>query len=322
MTGRVDPVTLSQLAEDRRACRRLLREGSKSFYAASLLLPTGVRNDAGAVYAWCRVADHAVDQTDRPVAALESIRKGLERVYAGRPHDAVERAFADAVFRHRISRDIPEAMLEGFEWDATGRRYEDLSSVVDYCVRVGSTVGTMMTCVMGRRNPKTLSAACRLGVAMQLTNIARDVGEDARIGRLYLPLDAVQAAGIEPEEWLKSPTVVDGIRAAVRSLLDDADDLYASAWPGIEGLPPRSRPAIRAAALVYSEIGRKVREADCDSVTGRAWTGKATKARLLARAIAHRPGAWSRSGHAEAESPVVELADHSAAFLVEAAVGI
>ena len=314
-------MTSPVLAEDRRACRRLLREGSKSFYAASMLLPSRVRDDAGAVYGWCRVADHAVDRTDRPAEALESIRKGLERVYVGRPQGAVERAFADAVFRHRISLDIPEAMLEGFEWDVTGRRYEDLSEVIDYCVRVGSTVGAMMTTVMERRDPETLSAACRLGVAMQLTNIARDVGEDARTGRLYLPLDALKAEGIEPEEWLALPTAVDGIRAAVRSLLNDADDLYSSAWPGIEGLPPRCRPAIRAAALVYSEIGRKVREADCDSVTQRAWTGKVKKARLLARALAHRPGAWSRSGRADNESPSVKLADTSALFLVEAVHG-
>ena len=300
-------MTSPVLAEDRRACRRLLREGSKSFYAASMLLPSRVRDDAGAVYGWCRVADHAVDRTDRPAEALESIRKGLERVYVGRPQGAVERAFADAVFRHRISLDIPEAMLEGFEWDVTGRRYEDLSEVIDYCVRVGSTVGAMMTTVMERRDPETLSAACRLGVAMQLTNIARDVGEDARTGRLYLPLDALKAEEVDAE---RHP-----------ALLNDADDLYSSAWPGIEGLPPRCRPAIRAAALVYSEIGRKVREADCDSVTQRAWTGKVKKARLLARALAHRPGAWSRSGRADNESPSVKLADTSALFLVEAVHG-
>jgi phytoene synthase len=319
--GHDDPMTPPVLAEDRRACRRLLREGSKSFYAASMLLPSHVRDDAGAVYGWCRVADHAVDRTDRPAAALESIRTGLERVYVGRPQGAVERAFADAVFRHRISRDIPEAMLEGFEWDVTGRRYETRSEVIDYCVRVGSTVGAMMTTVMERRDPETISAACRLGVAMQLTNIARDVGEDSRTGRLYLPLDALREVGVDVDAWLASPAPVDGVRATVGGLLDDADDLYASAWSGIERLPPRCRPAIRAAALVYAEIGRKVRDADCDSVTKRAWTGKAEKAWLLARSFGHRPGAWTRSGRADTGSPSVELADASARFLVEAVHG-
>ena len=319
MTGHVDPLLESPLAEDRRACHRLLREGSRSFYAASLLLPTRARHDAAAVYAWCRVADHAVDTTDQPAVGLDSTRTGLERVYAGRPQGPVERVFADAVFRNQISRDIPEAMLEGFEWDVNGRRYETRSEVMEYCVRVGSTVGAMMTAVMDRRNPDTLAAACRLGAAMQLTNIARDVGEDARTRRLYLPLDGLRQAGLDPDEWLASPAPVDGVRAVVRGLLDDADGLYSAAWSGIESLPARCRPAIRAAALVYAEIGQKVREADYDSVTKRVWTGKVDKVWLLARALRNRPGAWERSDRSDGVSDSVHRADRCAAFLVDAA---
>jgi len=219
-------------AADRSACRRLLREGSRSFYAASRLLPARQREDATAVYAWCRVSDHAVDRSDRPATALESVRAGLERLYVGRPEGSVERAFADAVFRNRISRDIPEAMLEGFEWDVSGRRYETMDDVIDYSVRVGSTVGVMMTLVMGAGDTHTLTAACRLGMAMQLTNIARDVGEDARAGRLYLPDEVLREHGVDPDAWLASPVASEGIRGAVCQTLDDADRLYAAAWPG------------------------------------------------------------------------------------------
>ena len=319
MTSTASQRPAHSLADDRRVGRRLLREGSKSFYAASRLLPRRVREDAGAVYAWCRVADHAVDRTEDPAGALVEVRAGLERVYGGRPEGAVERAFANVVFRNRISRDIPEAMIEGFAWDAASRSYQTRAEVIGYCVRVGSTVGAMMAVVMDRREADTVRAACRLGVAMQLTNIARDVGEDARAGRLYLPADDLRAGGVDLETWMTAPAPVEAVRRAVRSLLDDADQLYASAWPGIRDLPPRCRPAIRAAALVYAEIGRKVREAEYDSVTQRAWTGKPEKALLLVRSLGHRPGAWAASGQSALHSDCIELADRSASFLVTAA---
>jgi phytoene synthase len=303
--------------DDVRASRRLLREGSKSFYAASLLLPPRVRDDAGAVYAWCRVADHAVDQTDEPAAALERVRAGLERVYVGRPEGAVERAFAEAAFRNRISRDIPEAMLEGFQWDADGKTYQTMEDLVDYCVRVGSTVGAMMTVVMGRRAPDTVAAACRLGAAMQLTNISRDVGEDARAGRLYVPRERLK--DLDVDSWLADPSPAPQIRDAVRSLLDDADALYAASWAGIQALPSRCRPAIRAAALVYADIGRLVRDAGCDSVTRRAYTGKARKGRLLLQSLGGSPGAWTRSGQETPDSGCVDMTDRQGAFLVRAA---
>ena len=195
----------------------------------------------------------------------------------------MERAFADAVFRNRISRDIPEAMLEGFEWDVNGRRYDNRTEVIEYCVRVGSTVGAMMTVVMDRRDPPTrwwrrAGSGSRCSSRTLPVTWVRTRGA----GRLYLPSDTFREAGISPNEWLASPSPVDAIRGIVRTLLDDANDLYSAAWrPGIEGLPARCRPAIRAAALVYAEIGQKIREADCDSVTQRAWTGRTRKKALL-----------------------------------------
>jgi phytoene synthase len=307
-------------ADDARVTRRLLREGSKSFHAASLLLPRGVRSDAGAVYAWCRVADHAVDRSDDPARSLEEVRAGLERLYTGRARGPVERAFGETVFRKRIPRELPDAMVEGFEWDVAGRRYGTRAQVFDYCVRVGSTVGAMMTLVMERRDAATLAAACRLGVAMQLTNIARDVGEDARAGRVYLPIDALEEAGLDVDSWLAAPEPCERIRGVVRSLLDQADALYGAAWPGIRRLPAHCRPAIRAAALIYARIGRGIRRADCDSVTRRAWTGKAEKGALVARAIFSGGASWPGAGPGGG-AEVVSLADERAAFLVAAVTG-
>jgi phytoene synthase len=276
-----------------------------------------VRDDAGAVYAWCRVADHAVDHSDEPAEALERVRAGLERIYTGNPDSPVERAFAEAALRNRISRDVPEAMLEGFQWDADGRVYGTMQEVLDYCARVGSTVGVMMSAVMESREPDTLIAACRLGAAMQLTNIARDVGEDARAGRVYLPRERLPDVDIEA--WLEVPVPVEPIRAAVRSLLEDANTLYAAAWPGIWTLPVRCRPAIRAAALVYADIGREIRTADYDSVNRRAWIPRARKGRLLLQALGGLRGAWVRSAAGSSEQRCVDMADRSAGFLVRAA---
>ncbi len=313
-------MSLIVVPDDVRACRRLLREGSKSFHLASLMLPPRVRDDAAAVYAWCRVGDHAVDHSADPAAAVEQVAEGLVRVYDERPVGPVERAFAGAVAEHEIPRAVPEALVEGFAWDAEGREYETLEQVLAYCVRVGSTVGLMMSLAMGRRSTDTLRAAARLGVAMQLTNIARDVGEDAGMGRLYLPRALLRQNGVEPGRWLRDPRPAKGVRLAVRRLLDEADGLYATSWGGISGLPASCRPAIRAAALVYSQIGAKVRAAGFDSVTRRAWTGRSEKARLLARALAGRPGPWTVNPMTDSEAASA-CADRASVFLIEAVTG-
>ena len=302
---------------DLAVCRRLLREGSKSFHAASLLLPSRVRDDACAVYAWCRVSDHAVDRGDDPEAALVAVRAGLERIYSSAADGPVERAFADAAVRHRIPRDIPDAMLEGFKWDVDGRAYDDPEQVADYCIRVGSTVGLMMSLLMERSDSGSLRDACRLGAAMQLTNISRDVGEDAVDARLYLPRAWLREEGVDPVVWLADPAPVPGVRGTVRRILDAADALYAAAWPGIERLPFLCRPAIRTAALVYADIGRKVREAGYDSISSRVWTSRADKISLVASATLARPGAWTRWECTHSDD-ILAIVDDRSAFLVRA----
>jgi phytoene synthase len=267
------------------ACRQILRQGSRSFHAASLLLPRRVGDAASAIYAFCRVADNAVDEPIGTGPVVSGLEDRLGAIYSDDDLDSpVDRAFRDVVRRHEIPREVPETLLEGLLWDETGRTYSDLPELYDYGVRVGSTVGVMMTLVMGRRDARTLVAASELGLAMQLTNIARDVGEDARRGRIYLPVDRLQSSGIDPGIWLTEPMFESGIGDTVAWLLDDADRLYARSWKGISRLPASSRPAIRAAALMYAEIGNEIRRAGCDSVSSRAWTTRMTKLRLLARA--------------------------------------
>ncbi len=271
---------------DMKDCRELLRHGSHSFFAASLLLPDDYCHPITALYAFCRVADDAIDDVDDPSAGLAVLKRRLDDIYSGRPaDDAVDRAFSDVVLRHNVPKALPLALLEGFEWDVVGRRYETLSDTYAYAARVAGTVGAMIAILLGVRNPRVLSRACDLGVAMQLTNIARDVGEDARRGRLYLPVDTLAEHGVDAGSWLAKPVFNDGIDAAVRSLLAVADGLYERAEWGIAQLPARVRPGIFAARTIYAEIGREIERRGGDSVNQRAVVGRRRKMRLLLDAL-------------------------------------
>jgi phytoene synthase len=154
---------------------------------------------------------------------------------------------------------LPEALLEGLAWDAEGgRRYEDLPALEAYAARVAGSVGCMMAVLMGVRDRAALARACDLGVAMQLTNIARDVGEDARAGRLYLPLRWLREAGVDGDEWLVRPVFDPAVAGVVRRLLLAADELYRRAGAGIAALPSDAGPESAPPGLLYAGIGREV----------------------------------------------------------------
>ena len=267
-------------------CRELLRNGSHSFFAASLLLPDEFKHPISSLYAFCRIADDAIDNADDPDRGLVRLRERLERIYAGDPEDnPVDRTFSNVVLQHDVPKTLPLALLEGFEWDVIGRRYQTMSDTYAYSARVAGTVGAMMAILLGVRNHKVISRACDLGVAMQLTNIARDVGEDAQNGRLYLPTETLAAHGVDADEWLAAPHFNPGIAAAVQELLTLADDLYERAEWGIAQLPARVRPGIFAARTIYAEIGRKVETNRLDSVSQRAVVGRRRKIHLLMGAV-------------------------------------
>ncbi len=288
---------------DLAACRALLRGGSRSFHAASLLLPRSVRDPATALYAFCRLADDAIDQDGGRLAALARLRERLARAYEGRPLPIpADRALAVVLTRFAIPRDLPEALLEGFAWDAAGRRYETLAELTDYAVRVAGTVGAMMAVLMGVRAPDIVARACDLGVAMQLSNIARDVGEDAAAGRLYLPLQWLREAGIDGDAWLRSPVFSPALGGVVQRLLAHADILYARAGSGVRRLPLGCRPGIGAARLLYAEIGHEVARRGGDSVGGRAVVSGRRKLALLGQSVIEAALPWRLS----AEPPLAE----------------
>lgn len=272
-------------AEDIDACRMRLRNGSRSFYAASLLLPQDMAACATALYAFCRDVDDAVDEAGRAEDAVEQLEVRLGRVYEGHPEDRPEdRAFAQVVERFAIPKAIPDALLEGMRWDMSERHYADEADLYAYCARVAATVGAMMSLVMGGRDPLTLARACDLGVAMQLSNVARDVGEDARMGRLYLPRQWFYDEGLDPDAWLARPSFSPALGELLRRLLSRADALYDRSRGGIARLPRGCRPGMHAARLIYAEIGQEVRRRKHDSVTARAIVPNWRKGMLVFRA--------------------------------------
>ena len=272
-------------ALDLDACRELMRGGSKSFFAASKLLPKRLRPPAIALYAYCRLADDAIDLVQDATPAMQDLQQRLDAIYEGRPGtQQADRALAHVVHHYGIARGLLDALLDGFLWDAQGRRYETLADVEAYGARVAGTVGAMMSIIMGAATDTAIARASEMGVAMQLTNIARDVGEDARNGRLYIPRAWFREIGMDADAWLAKPVFDARIAGFTQRLLLRADVLYRRGEFGLAELPWDCRPAIQAARLVYAEIGKQLEREGLNSVDQRTVVSTRRKLALIARA--------------------------------------
>jgi 15-cis-phytoene synthase len=287
-------------AADLAACRALLCNGSRSFALAARLLPKDIATAATALYAFCRVADDLIDgaaDAQAQARALRHLGRRLDDIYRDQPQDYPEdRALTCLVRSHGIPRALPETLLEGFAWDAAGYRYHTLADVEAYGVRVAGTVGMMLCLLMGERRPAQLARACDLGIAMQLTNIARDVGEDAAAGRVYLPTAWFHRDGLDVAGWLQAPVQDSRIAGMVAALLRRAAALYRRADAGIERLPVRYRVGMRAASRVYAEIGEALARQNYDAVSRRAVVGAPRKVVLLGGALLPRLDADAVAG--------------------------
>ena len=263
-------------------CRRLLAHGSKSFYIASHFLPRGLRESASGLYSFCRIADDLVDLGEDPRRALFSLHRRLDLIYDDRPDNhPIDRVLSQIVIDHQLPRGLLDALLEGFEWDIDGRKYHTTAEVSDYGARVAGAVGVMMAILMGIKDHATLARAADLGVAMQLTNICRDVGEDARAGRLYLPRDLMHKAGIDPDNFLRNPAPSAQLAQVIQQVLTEAQRRYELADEGIRQLPRSCRPGILAARRLYAEIGHTVARNHYDSINQRAVVSRARKLQIL-----------------------------------------
>lgn len=273
-----------------------LERGSTSFAAAARLLGPRARESAALLYAWCRYCDDVVDgqvlgglqrASSIPAQArVEGIRAGTLAALAGRARPGtVFAGLQTVVARHVIPACFPMDLIDGFGMDADGRRYETLGDTVAYAYRVAGSVGVMMAHVLGVRDLPTLRRACDLGIGFQLSNIARDVVEDAKADRVYLPGAWLRDAGI-PSGEVADPRHRDALATVVTRLLDEAEPYYASAREGIGRLPLRAACAIGAARAIYHEIGVIVRASGARAWETRATTCRARKLVLAAQGCA------------------------------------
>ncbi len=262
-------------------CRAVLSRGSASFSRAAGLLDPATREGCYLLYTWGRHCDDVIDgQTlghgqqplDRPTLSvrLAGLRDETERALNGQAADLPFQALALLARRHDIPSELPRALLDGMAMDVEGTRYRTLDELAIYCYRVAGVVAIMTGRIMGLVDSALLERMGRLGEAVQLTNIARDVIDDAGAGRIYLPLAWLEAAGI-PDEEIASPDHRIALAGVVVHLLDAADERYAEADPVLAHLPMRSAAAVAVGRSLYAAIGNVIRRRG-----PRAWDQRAT----------------------------------------------
>lgn len=242
---------------------QVIRRHSRSFGLASTLLPGRVREDVRTLYAWCRWCDEAVDAAaDQSQAArqLATLRDDVRRIYAGEvPSHRASIWLAEIVGRHGIPEEYPRGLITAMETDITLTQLETDQQLLEYCHNAAGVVGLMLCRVFGVGDRRAERHAASLGIAMQLTNIARDVREDRERGRCYLPA-----------AWFRGKEADDGeVRCVVKRLLRLADEHYEIGFDGLNYLPADTRPAVRVAGSVYREIGEEIRRRDYRVLSGR-----------------------------------------------------
>jgi phytoene synthase len=278
--------------DDAAYCRQIVRTHARTFWLASHFLGAEKRRSTFALYAFCRVADDLVDLAGpigHGVAArrVDELRQSLNEALAGRPSGPMFRELHHAVRRHEVPSAVLHELLDGVASDCAPSRYASWSDLYSYCEAVASTVGEMCTYVFGvvgdeRVRHRALAHARTLGVAMQLTNILRDVGEDARNGRCYLPDDDLARFGLRRAEVLAGIQASDPRwRGLMRHEIDRARTLYECAMPGIALLSPDARRCAAACASGYAGILRVIEENGYDTFHARARLGARARAAVL-----------------------------------------
>lgn len=256
--------------------RAVLAHHARSFRWAAAFLPSNTHDDAALLYAFCRAVDDAADENETREAAVADLTH-LREALAGKTENALIEQVRETILDERPCLHAAEDLLVGVEGDLDAVRIANDVELIRYAYRVAGTVGVMMCRVLGVSDPEALPHAIDLGIAMQLTNICRDVLEDAQRGRVYLPADRLVAAGTSPEALLDGSANPEAVAAVVRDLLLLAETFYASADAGLRYIPARPRLAILIASRLYRAIGLRLLDRGGNALAGRtvvSWWSK------------------------------------------------
>jgi len=273
--------------------RSIIDRGSKSFGAASRLFSPAMRADVTLLYTWCRHCDDVTDGQElgqgmistASAEALRELREMSLAAVAGQPSDALPfRALAEVSARHPINRPLVEAHIRGFDLDVQRWQPVTLRDTLQYCYHVAGVVGIMMARIMGVHDTSTLHRASDLGIAFQLTNIARDVVEDALAGRSYIPEEWRSEAGLSIDD-LARPSRHQDVFPLVRRLIDEAEPYYESASIGIRALPRRAAWAVATARTVYRDIGLQIVRRGPVVLSDRVYTSQSRKILRMASSV-------------------------------------
>ena len=267
------------LADSYQACRRMILRHSRSFFFSSHFLPLPKRRAVRALYAFCRTTDDAVDLTpEDPARALAAWVRTVRTPALSALHPTLP-AWDDTCRRHALPATLANELLAGVAMDLTIHRYATFADLWLYCYRVASVVGLLSMHIVGSANGAE-PYAIKLGVALQLTNILRDIGEDARRGRIYLPQEDLERFGLADDDILAG-RVDARFQSLMRFEIARARRLYAESWPGVALLANDSRLAIGAASHVYARILDKIAANNYDVFRLRAHLSTAEKLALL-----------------------------------------
>ncbi|MBD2089724.1 phytoene synthase [Microcoleus sp. FACHB-1515] len=276
--------TLASLEDAYELCRQITAKYSKTFYLGTMLMPEAKRRAIWAIYVWCRRTDELVDGPRAELTTedtLDQWERNVETIFSGEPIDSYDVALVDTLNRFPIDIQPFRDMIEGQRMDLYRSRYQTFDELNLYCYRVAGTVGLMSTAVMGVDGDPTTPWQCNksgdpqeeaiaLGVANQLTNILRDVGEDARRGRIYIPLEELALFDYTEADLMKG-VVDDRWRELMRFQIGRARKFFATAESGISRLSPDARFPVWAALMLYRQILDVIERNDYDVFTKRAY---------------------------------------------------